>query len=73
MYLSKGEFFKRSGHLNGNGEGIFRFGTGTGRACRAAVKQPSLTFARLRTALRLRPRRALSSAEATKEITHKIL
>lgn len=36
-------------------------------ACRAAVKRPGLPFARLQTALRLRPRRALSSAEATAE------
>ena len=31
--------------------------------------QPDLPFARLQTALRLRPRRALSSAEATGETT----
>ena len=34
-------------------------------ACRAAGERPSLPFARLQAALRLRPRRALSSAEAT--------
>ena len=38
-------------------------------ACRATAKQPGLPFARLRTALRLRPRRALSSAEAAKDYT----
>jgi hypothetical protein len=38
-------------------------------ACRAAWMQPSLPFARLQAALRLRPRRALSSAEATGKTT----
>jgi hypothetical protein len=38
-------------------------------AGRAAVKPPGLPFARLQAALRLRPRRALSSAEATCEAT----
>ena len=33
------------------------------------ANQPDLPFARLQTALRLRPRRALSSAEATDETT----
>ena len=33
------------------------------------ANQPDLPFARLQTALRLRPRRALSSAEATDEAT----
>ncbi len=40
------------------GKWIFRSETGTGRACRAAMKRPSLPFARLQAALRLRPRRA---------------
>jgi len=37
---------------------------------RATARQPDLPFIRLQTALRLRPRRALSSAEAAKEVTH---
>ena len=53
---------------DGRKEWIYRFETGTGRAGRITVKRSSLPFARLQTALRLRPRRALSSAEATGEI-----
>ena len=41
----------------------------TAGACRADRSPPDLPFARLQAALRLRPRRALSSAEATDEIT----
>jgi hypothetical protein len=40
-----------------------------GGACPTALRQPSLPFARLQTALGLRPRRDLSSAGATDEIT----
>ena len=46
---------------------IFRFKTGTGRADQIAAERPGLPFARLRTALRLRPRRALASAEVNTE------
>jgi hypothetical protein len=53
---------------------IYRFETGSGRACRAAVKaaQPAVcqTSAGARV---LRPRRALSSAEATDKLTVFIL
>jgi hypothetical protein len=54
---------------DGRKEWIYRFETGSGRAGRTTVKRSSLPFARLQAALRLRPRRALSSAEATNELT----
>ena len=38
-------------------------------ACRTTVKRSGLPFARLQAALRLRPRRALSCAEARPETT----
>jgi hypothetical protein len=40
------------------------------RASRAAVRQPDWPFSRLQAALRLRPRRALSSAEAPQSSCH---
>ena len=47
-----------------------RFGTGTGRGMPGRREEPpGLPFARLQAALRLRPRRALSSAEAIYEAT----
>ena len=48
-------------------DGFFALKLAPAGACRAAVKQPSLPSARLQAALGLRPRRALSSAEATNE------
>ena len=51
------------------GNGFFAFELIPAGASRAAVKRPDRPFIRLQTALRLRPRRALSSAEATGEIT----
>ena len=56
-------------HCIPEGEWIFRFEAGTGRASRTAVKRPSLPFARPRSALRLRPRKALSSGKTAKNYT----
>jgi hypothetical protein len=52
------------------GRWIYRFAADTGRASRAGAGQPDLPFIRLQTALRLRPRRALSSAEARTASIH---
>ena len=48
-------------------EGFIALELAPAGACPAALRRPSLPFARLQAALRLRPRRALSSAEATDE------
>ena len=66
IFFMRGEGNKRSGREGSQNGWIYRFGADSGRRAGPAAESPppSLPCVRLRTALGLRSRRALSSAEA---------